>query len=86
MVDEILSAEVCRRIRHTHDIQIAQMHVEIDDRRHYGLAAEIDSLSAGWWREIADDTDLCEFAVFDDEYGILDRRALVSDDEPRAFE
>jgi hypothetical protein len=62
------------------------MHVKIDDRRHHGLTAEIDSLSAGWWREIAGRTDLREFAVFDDEHGVLDRRALVTGYEPRAFE
>jgi len=58
------------------------MAVRIDDRRHHGLAGEIDARRAGGRRNLASSSNRRDAAVLDDESRILDRGAAVAGDEP----
>ena len=62
------------------------MHVRVDERRHHRLAGEIDAPRPAGGVERALRADLCEAAVLDDERGVLDRRAAIAGDDPRALE
>jgi hypothetical protein len=85
VVDVVLAGEI--RLRHLSGdgIDEAGMAMRVDDRRHDGLAGEIDARRAGRKRHLAVSTDCREAAVLDDEGGILDG-AAVANDESRAFE
>ena len=54
---------------------IAHVDMIIDQRRHHGLAGEIDPHSARRRRDLAAPADRRDPVVGDDEGGVLDRRA-----------
>ena len=62
------------------------MHVRVDQRRHHRLAGEIDAARAGGRRRRTLRARPGEAAVLDDERGVLDRRAAIAGDQPRALE
>ena len=62
------------------------MAVRIDDRRHHGLAGEIDARRAGGRRHLAPSSDRRDAGVLDDECRILDGSAAVACDEASALE
>ena len=61
------------------------MAVRIDDRRHHGLAGQIDAGRARRDRHLALPADLGEAVALDDERGVFDRRAAVPGDQPRTL-
>ena len=58
----------------------------IDDRRHDGLAAQIDERRADGRLDLTLLADADDAVVLDEERGVLDWRAAVAGDETRAFE
>ena len=62
------------------------MAVRVDERRHHGLAGEIDAARAGRHAHGAASADLGDAVAFDHEGCVLDRRAAVAGDQARAFE
>jgi hypothetical protein len=59
-----------------------QMLVGVDDRRHDGLASQIHTSRARRNLQVSLSPDGGEPTVLNNECGIRDRRALVSDNEP----
>ena len=62
------------------------MHVGADDRRHDGLAAEVDPACGGGRRNLAPPADPRDHAALDQERRALDRRTAIAGNDPRAFE
>ena len=74
-----------RQIVDQHLARLAEMRVRVDDRRHHGLAGEVDSRRARGNAHVAGAADLREAVPAHDERGVLDR-ASVADDDARVFE
>ena len=53
------------------------MHVRVDDRRHHGLAGEIDARGAGGNRYALPGLD--DLVAVDDERAVLDDAAIAED-------
>jgi hypothetical protein len=58
----------------------------VDERRHHGLAGDIDARCAGRHRHLAAAAHRRDPVARDDDGGIVDRRTAIAGDEPRAFE
>src|SRR5258708_4632094 len=82
VVDVVLADEVRLRQLAGDGIEESGMAVRIDDRRHHGLAGEIDARRACRCRHLASSSDRRDAAVPDDESRILDGGAAVAGDEP----
>src|SRR5204863_615028 len=48
MIDQVLAREHLLRHPAVRDVLVAEMAVQIDQRRHYGLAGEIDACTDSW--------------------------------------
>ena len=63
-----------------------QVDVCVNERRHDGLAAQVDAGRAIRDLYVRPRTDLSEASVLDDEHRVLDGRAAVSDDQAGPLE
>ena len=61
------------------------MRVNVDERRHHGLAREVDAHRAGGRFHIFGAPDACDGAVLDDERGILDGGRPVAGNQRGAY-
>ena len=86
MIDQVGAGEGLLRHRPGGNILEAEMAVHVDQRRHHRLAGEVDACRAGRRLHLAAPADRGEAVVLDDEGRVLDRRAAVAGDEPRALE
>jgi hypothetical protein len=86
VVDQIFARVGRLRHRPVGNVLEADMAVQVDQRRHHGLAGEVHTRRAGGHRQLTAASHLRELVVLDDEGRVLDRRTAVPDDEPRAFE
>src|SRR5215831_4290726 len=85
MVDEVFASEVLFCHRAIPVMLVADVAVEIDLRGHNGLACQIDVCGARRHRNLTAPAHLRETVVFNEESGVLDRRAAVASDQSRAF-
>ena len=85
VIDVVLSGEVRLRESSGDGIEESQMAVGVDNRRHDGLASQIDARRACRELHVTVLPDARELAVLDDECGIVDG-ATVADNQPRAVE
>ena len=65
---------------------VADVHVDVDHRRHDALAGQIHACRTARRRHRAAPSDDGDPAVLDDECAVFDRRAAVADDQPGALE
>src|SRR5438093_4554764 len=85
MVDEILAREVLLCHCPIDVVLISDVAVQIDLRRHHGLAGQIDTHRPGWRLHLASPADSRELTILDDERGVLDGHAAVTRNEPRSL-
>jgi len=76
--------EILRQIREA--LLEARMHMRADERRHDGLAGQIEPGAAGRQRDLALAADARDRAALDQERRVVDRGGAVARDDPRAFE
>ena len=62
------------------------MVVRVDERRHHGLAGQVDARRARGHAHVGRAADRRETVPCDDKGGVLDGSASVADDDARAFE
>ena len=85
MVDQILARVIFLCHRPVHIVLEPDVTVEIDLARHHGLAGQVDVRRPNRDPQLAALAYLGELAILDDESGVLDGRAVVTCDQPRAF-
>ena len=85
MVDQVLARVERLGHRALHDVLESDVAMEIDQRRHNGLAGQVDVCGSRGNAQLASAADLRKDVSGDDEGGVLDGRAAVSGDQPRAF-
>ncbi len=86
VIDVVLAGKVRLRQLSRDSVEEPGVAVRIDDRRHHGLAGQIDARRARRHRHLASLADRRDAAVLNDESNVFDRRAAVTDDQPRPFE
>ena len=60
--------------------------MRVDDRRHHGLAGQVDQDRPRWHLDLADPAYLGDPIALDDEGAVLDGLASISQNEPRPLE
>jgi len=86
VIDEIFAGELLLGHRSIEVVLISDVAVEIDLAWDNRLTRKTDSLSSRRYRYLAVPSYSRKASSVDDECRILDRRAAVAGDQPRAFE
>ena len=85
MIDQILARVGLLRHGPFGDVLESEVAVQVHHGRHHGLARQVNASDPFGDREFAAAADLGELVVLDKECGVLNRRAAVAGDQPRAF-
>ena len=86
VIDQVLARVHLLGHRAFSDVLEPDVPMEIDQRRHHGLAGEVDARGARRRLDVGAAAHICELIVFDDEGGVFDGCAAVAADEARALE
>src|SRR5882762_7944621 len=86
MVDEVLARVKLFRHGSFRYVLESDVAVEIDHRRHNGLALHVNVHGSGRYPQLTSTADPGEQVMLDDECGIFDGCTAVARDEPRPFE
>ena len=82
VVEYVLARVILRPAREV--VHVADMRMDIDQRRNHGFPRKIDARRIGGNLQLAAPAHADEAVALDDEDGVLDRTA-VAGDEPRPF-